>query len=64
MTATDLETKCQQAILQIADVVKDIDMKLSHIIEYGIPARVNRYHGRYGADRSNNDPSEGYRSDK
>ena len=64
MTAAALETKCQQAILQIADVVKDIDMKPCHIVEYGIPARVNRYHGRYGADRSNNDASEGYGSDK
>ena len=52
MTKPDLETRCKQAILQIADTVRDIDMKLSHIIEYGIPNRINKYyqgskHGKY-----------------
>ena len=63
MTAADLEQKCRQAILQIADIIKDIDMKLAHIIEYGVPNRVNRYHGRYTAENPNNDPSESYRND-
>jgi len=35
MAKVDLETRCKTAILKIADLVQDIDMKLCHLIKYG-----------------------------
>jgi hypothetical protein len=53
MARSDLERRCKEAILRIADTVKDIDAKLSHLIEYGLPDRYGgyRHRGKGNGDR-------------
>jgi hypothetical protein len=58
--AEDLETKCKRAIvkakdtvLNIRDILKDIEMELTHLIEYkrykffSMPKYKGKYKGKY-----------------